>query len=92
MNGGQWFGANDFFRVLEIANMKDALRTLDDDEKSGIDIIDPHSRNLETNCINDLGLCAGFHPVGNLLRIYSSRCTNRNNTFLQIKAKYEKRR
>ena len=35
MNGGQWFGANDVFRVLGIANTKDALRTLDDVKNLG---------------------------------------------------------
>lgn len=36
-----WFVANDVLKVLEINNSKDTLRTLDDDEKSGVDIIDP---------------------------------------------------
>lgn len=36
-----WFVTNDVLKVLEINNSKDALRILDDDEKSGVDIIDP---------------------------------------------------
>lgn len=56
MNGEPWFVANDVFRVLGITNTKDALRTLDEDEKSGVDIIDPHGRSQKTNCINESGL------------------------------------
>lgn len=51
-----WFVANDVLRVLAISNSKDALRTLDDDEKSGVDIIDPHGRTQKTNCISEAGL------------------------------------
>lgn len=29
---------------------------LDDDEKSGVDIIDPHGRKQKTNCISEAGL------------------------------------
>ena len=41
IDGEPWFVANDILRVLAVSNLKDALRTLDDDEKSGVDIIDP---------------------------------------------------
>lgn len=41
INGEPWFVANDVFRVLSVRNTKDALHTLDEDEKSGVDIIDP---------------------------------------------------
>lgn len=41
IDGEPWFVANDILRVLAVSNSKDALRTLDDDEKSGVDIIDP---------------------------------------------------
>ena len=51
-----WFVANDVFKVLEISNSKDALRVLDDDEKSGVDIIDPHGRSQKTNCVSEAGL------------------------------------
>lgn len=44
IDGEPWFVANDILRVLAVSNLKDALRTLDDDEKSGVDIIDPHGR------------------------------------------------
>lgn len=51
-----WFVANDVLRVLSISNTKDALHTLDEDEKSGVDIIDPHGRVQQTNCISESGL------------------------------------
>ena len=50
INGEPWFVANDVFRVLSVRNTKDALHTLDEDEKSGVDIIDPHGRVQRTNC------------------------------------------
>lgn len=56
INGEPWFVANDVMRVLEVSNSKDAIRTLDDDEKSGVDIIDPHGRKQKTNCISEAGL------------------------------------
>ena len=55
-DGEPWFVANDVMRVLEGSNSKDAIRTLDDDEKSGVDIIDPHGRKQKTNCISEAGL------------------------------------
>lgn len=55
-DGEPWFVANDVLRVLAVSNSKDALRTLDDDEKSGVDIIDPHGRKQNTNCISEAGL------------------------------------
>lgn len=56
IDGEPWFVANDVMRVLEVSNSKDAIRTLDDDEKSGVDIIDPHGRKQKTNCISEAGL------------------------------------
>lgn len=56
LNGEPWFVTNDVMRVLEVSNSKDAIRTLDDDEKSGVDIIDPHGRKQKTNCISEAGL------------------------------------
>ena len=56
INGEPWFVANDVFRVLSVMNTKDALHTLDEDEKSGVDIIDPHGRIQRTNCISESGL------------------------------------
>lgn len=55
-NGEPWFIANDVLRILAVSNSKDALRTLDDDEKTGVDIIDPHGRLQKTNCISEVGL------------------------------------
>lgn len=51
-----YFVANDVCRVLEISNPKDAVRSLEDDEKSGVDITDPHGRVQKTNCITESGL------------------------------------
>ena len=56
INGEPWFVANDVFCVLSVRNTKDALHTLDEDEKSGVDIIDPHGRIQRTNCISESGL------------------------------------
>ena len=56
INGQPWFVAVDVCRALEIQNHKDAIRRLDDDEKSGVVLTDPHGRAQETNCINEPGL------------------------------------
>lgn len=37
---------------------KDAVKRLDEDEKSGVVLTDPHGRQQETNCINEPGLYA----------------------------------
>ena len=42
INGQPWFVAVDVCRALEIQNHKDAIRRLDDDEKSGVVLTDPH--------------------------------------------------
>lgn len=56
IDGEPWFVANDILRVLAVSNSKDALRTLDDDEKSGVDNIYPHGRKQKTNCVSEAGL------------------------------------
>ena len=43
-------------RALDIQNHKDAIKRLDDDEKSGVVLTDPHGRPQETNCVNEPGL------------------------------------
>lgn len=55
-DGEPWFVANDVCRALEIANAKDAIKRLDDDEKSGVDLTDPHGRLQRTNIVNEPGL------------------------------------
>lgn len=55
-DGEPWFVANDVCRVLEIKNQHDAMKRLDVDEKSGVDITDPHGRTQRTNCVNESGL------------------------------------
>lgn len=54
--GEPWFVAADVCRALEIANHKDAISRLDDDEKSGVVLTDPHGREQITNCISEPGL------------------------------------
>jgi prophage antirepressor-like protein len=43
-------------RVLEIKNISDAADRLDDDEKSGVAINDPHGRPQNTTVISESGL------------------------------------
>ena len=65
INGEPWFVANDVLRVISVRNTKDALYTLDEDEKSGVDIIDPHGRIQRTNCISESGLYSIVPPMDN---------------------------
>ena len=55
-NGDVWFVAKDVCEILGIQNHKDAITGLDDDEKSGVAITDPHGREQVTNVINEPGL------------------------------------
>lgn len=54
--GEPWFVAKDVCDILEIQNHKDAIKRLDDDEKSGVVLTDPHGRPQETNCVSEFGL------------------------------------
>ena len=51
-----WFVAADVSKALEIVNHHDALTRLDDDEKSGVALTDPHGREQITNIVNEPGL------------------------------------
>lgn len=55
-DGEPWFVAKDVCDILEIQNHKDAIKRLDDDEKSGVVLTDPHGRPQETNCVSESGL------------------------------------
>lgn len=55
-DGNPWFVAKDVCMVLGIKNHKDAVRRLDDDEKSGVGITDPHGRVQRTHIISESGL------------------------------------
>lgn len=55
-NGEPWFVAADVCRALDVANHKDAIVRLDDDEKTGVALTDPHGRKQVTNVINEPGL------------------------------------
>ena len=57
-DGEPWFVAADVCRALEIVNHKDAITRLDDDEKTGVALTDPHGREQVTNCINEPGMYA----------------------------------
>ena len=57
-DGDIWFVAKDVCDILEIQNHKDAIKSLDDDEKSGVDITDPHGRVQVTNVITESGVYA----------------------------------
>lgn len=56
IEGEPWFVAVDVCRALDIQNHRDALTRLDDDEKSGVVLTDPHGRPQETSCVNEPGL------------------------------------
>lgn len=56
MNGGApWFVAADVCKVLAVANNRDAIARLDDDER-GVGIIDTRSGKQEMGIINESGL------------------------------------
>ena len=58
-DGGEpWFVAKDVCRVLEIANHRDAVAQLDEDEKDGVGISDAIGREQETTIISESGLYA----------------------------------
>jgi prophage antirepressor-like protein len=46
-NGNPWFVAKDVCRVLELSNNRDALSSLDDDEKADVGITDVSSNGVE---------------------------------------------
>lgn len=56
IDGEPLFVAADVCGALEIQNHKDAIKRLDDDEKSGVVLTDPHGRPQETNCVTESGL------------------------------------
>ncbi|OPH36258.1 Bro-N domain-containing protein [Moraxella equi] len=60
--GEFWFVANDVCNVLEIANARDALSRLDDDEKADVALTDTSSNGVKQsrklNIINESGLYA----------------------------------
>ncbi|WP_432481003.1 BRO-N domain-containing protein [Moraxella sp. ZY200743] len=61
-NGEFWFVANDVCNILEIANARDALSRLDDDEKADVALTDTSSNGVKQsrkfNIINESGLYA----------------------------------
>ena len=56
VSGAPWFVAKDVCAALGIANDKDAVSRLDDDEKSGVGLTDPHGREQFTNIVSEAGL------------------------------------
>lgn len=54
--GEPWFVGKDVCNLLGIANTKDSLSRLDDDERRGVGITDPIGRNQQVTCINESGL------------------------------------
>lgn len=59
-NGGFWFVVNDVCEILQIANARDAISRLDDDEKADVALTDISSNGVEqsrkVNIINESGL------------------------------------
>ena len=58
IDGEVWFVAKDVCSALGIQNPSDAIRVLDEDEKSGVEISAPHGRVQETRVISESGLYA----------------------------------
>lgn len=56
INNEPWFVAADVCRALEISNPHDVIKRLDEDEKSGVDLTDPHGRVQNTNVVSEPGL------------------------------------
>ena len=55
-DGEPWFVAKDICEVLGIANSRDALSRLDEDEKDGVGITDTMGRKQQVQVINEAGL------------------------------------
>lgn len=55
-SGAPWTVLPDACKVLDIGNASDAARRLDDDERDGVDIIDPMGRSQRTTIISESGL------------------------------------
>ncbi|WP_419783474.1 Bro-N domain-containing protein [Maridesulfovibrio sp.] len=51
-----WFVAKDVCQCLDIANHKDAVSRLDEDERDGVGITDPLGRRQVATCISESGL------------------------------------
>ena len=58
IDGEPWFVAKDVCDVLGIQNHKDVTKMLDNDEKMGVEIPDPHGRVQQTRVISESGLYA----------------------------------
>ena len=58
LGGEPWFVAADVCRALGLGNSSQAIAKLDDDEKSGVIISDPHGREQVTRFISESGLYA----------------------------------
>lgn len=56
IDGEPWFVAKDVCQVLGIANHKDAVSRLDNDEKDGVGIIDPIGRQQTATVVSESGL------------------------------------
>ena len=56
INGEVWFVAKDVCDILKIANSRDAISTLDDDEKNIVAITDGNRGNPNTSIISEPGL------------------------------------
>lgn len=57
-DGEPWFVAKDVCEILEIANARDAVATLDGDEKDGVGITDTIGREQKTTVVSESGLYA----------------------------------
>lgn len=56
LDGQPYFVAVDVCKALEIKNHIDAIKRLDDDEKTGVVLTDPHGREQTTNAVTESGL------------------------------------
>ncbi len=56
--GQPWFVAADVCRALDIANHRDAVQALEEDEKGGVGISDAIGREQTTLCVSESGLYA----------------------------------
>ena len=58
INGEAWFIASEVCKLLDIKNSRDAVSTLDDDEKSSVAFTDGTSGNPNKTIISESGLYA----------------------------------
>jgi prophage antirepressor-like protein len=65
------FKANDIGYLLGIKRIGDTIKDFDNDQKSGVDIIDPHGRLQNTNMLTEEGFTKNYKKITSTIACYS---------------------